>query len=76
VKYDVSSCVGAPDVWESVAFSGIFLATGFSCYQAESTPAHTQVTQTVSPLWEICGKFFQANGFSTVSLGAFSIFVK
>ncbi len=37
----------APDVWESAAFSSIFLASGFSCSQTESTPAHTQVTQTV-----------------------------
>jgi len=40
----------APDVWDSAAFSGIFLASSFSCSQAESTPAHTQVTQTVSHL--------------------------
>ena len=39
----------APDVWDSAAFSSIFLASSFSCSQAESTPAHTQVTQTVSP---------------------------
>ena len=38
----------APDVWDSAAFSSIFLASGFSCSQALSTPAHTQVTQTVS----------------------------
>jgi hypothetical protein len=38
----------APDVWDSAAFSSIFLASSFSCSQAESTPAHTQVTQTVS----------------------------
>ncbi|NOT06250.1 MAG: hypothetical protein HOP27_16785 [Anaerolineales bacterium] len=37
----------APDVWDSAAFSSIFLASSFSCSQAESTPAHTQVTQTV-----------------------------
>jgi hypothetical protein len=45
----------APDPWKSTkgklvgvaAFSGIFLASGFSCSQAESTPAHTQVTQAV-----------------------------
>jgi hypothetical protein len=40
----------APDVWESARFRSIFLAWGFSCSQAESKPAHTQVTQTVSPL--------------------------
>jgi hypothetical protein len=39
----------APDVWDSAAFSSIFLASGFSCSQTLSTPAHTQVTQTVSP---------------------------
>ena len=37
----------APDVWDSAAFSSIFLASGFSCSQTESTPAHTQVTQAV-----------------------------
>jgi len=37
----------APDVWDSAAFSSIFLASSFSCSQAESTPAHTQVTHTV-----------------------------
>jgi hypothetical protein len=36
-------------VWDSAAFSSIFLASGFSCSQTESTPAHTQVTQAVSP---------------------------
>jgi hypothetical protein len=34
-------------VWDSAAFSSIFLASSFSCSQTESTPAHTQVTQTV-----------------------------
>ena len=37
----------APDVWESARFRSLFLASGFSCSQAESTPAHTRVTQTV-----------------------------
>ncbi|HNE06016.1 MAG TPA: EcsC family protein [Anaerolineales bacterium] len=37
----------APDVWDSAAFSSIFLASSFFCSQALSTPAHTQVTQTV-----------------------------
>jgi len=37
----------APDVWDSAAFSSIFLASAFFCSQTESTPAHTQVTQTV-----------------------------
>ena len=40
--------MGAPDVWDSAAFSSIFLASGFSCSQTESTPTHTQVTQIVS----------------------------
>ena len=40
----------APDWWESARFRSIFLASGFSCSQAESTPAHTQVTQTVGRL--------------------------
>jgi hypothetical protein len=40
----------APDVWDSAAFSSIFLASSFFCSQALSTPAHTQVTQTVSLL--------------------------
>ena len=39
----------APDVWESAAFSSIFLASSFFCSQTFSTPAHTQVTQTVRP---------------------------
>jgi hypothetical protein len=43
----------APDVWDSAAFSSIFLASAFSCSQTESTPAHTQVTQTVSRFPEI-----------------------
>jgi hypothetical protein len=34
-------------VWDSAAFSSIFLASSFSCSQTLSTPAHTQVTQTV-----------------------------
>jgi len=37
----------APDVWDSTRFTGIFLASSFSCSQTESTPAHTQVTQAV-----------------------------
>ena len=40
----------APDVWESARFRSIFLASSLSCSQAESTPAHTQVTQTVGVL--------------------------
>jgi hypothetical protein len=47
--WSAGSCLTkrAPDVWDSAAFSSIFLASSFSCSQAESTPAHTQVTQTV-----------------------------
>ena len=37
----------APDVWEFARFRSIFLASSFSCSQTLSTPAHTQVTQTV-----------------------------
>ena len=37
----------APDVWESARFTSLFLASSFFCSQTESTPAHTQVTQTV-----------------------------
>jgi hypothetical protein len=33
-------------VWESAAFSSIFLASSFSTSQALSTPAHIRVTQT------------------------------
>jgi hypothetical protein len=37
----------APDVWDSAAFSSIFLASAFSYFQTESTPAHTQATQII-----------------------------
>jgi hypothetical protein len=37
----------AVDGGDSAAFTSIFLASSFSCFQAQSTPAHTQVTQTV-----------------------------
>jgi hypothetical protein len=40
----------APDVWESARFMSTFLASSFSCSQAESTPAHTQVTPAVGRL--------------------------
>jgi hypothetical protein len=40
----------ADDWWDSAAFSSIFLASGFFCSQAESTPAHQRLTQTVSHL--------------------------
>jgi hypothetical protein len=42
-----SSQHSASDVWDSAAFSNIFLASSFSCSQTESTSVHTQVTQTV-----------------------------
>jgi len=42
----------AADWWDSAAFSGIFLASGFSCSRSESHPAHQRLTQTVSPLFE------------------------
>ena len=37
----------ALDAGDSAAFSSIFLASGFSCSQTESTPAPAPVTQTV-----------------------------
>ncbi len=37
----------AADVWDSARFTGIFLASSFSCSQTESKPTHTQLTQTV-----------------------------
>jgi len=37
----------AVDLQESAASTSFFLASGFSCSQALSMPAHTQVTQTV-----------------------------
>jgi hypothetical protein len=43
----------AYQVWESAAFSSIFLASSFPCSQAESTPAHTRVTQTVGGLLRV-----------------------
>ena len=46
----------APDVWDSAAFSSIFLASSFFCSQAESTPAHTQVTPAVETVEKV-GKF-------------------
>ncbi len=49
----------ASDVWESARFTGIFLASSFFCSQTESTPAHTQVTQTVGqPLAQKTFAFF------------------
>ena len=36
-------------VWDSAALPSIFLASSFSCSQALSTPAHTQVTPVVIP---------------------------
>jgi hypothetical protein len=40
----------APDGWESPRFSSLFLASSFSGSQAESTPAHLQVTLAVGRL--------------------------
>jgi hypothetical protein len=40
----------ALDAGDSARFSSIFLASSFSCSQAESTPTQRPVTQTVSPL--------------------------
>ncbi len=40
----------ALDAGDSAAFSSIFLASSFSCSQAESTPAPAPVTQTVRRL--------------------------
>ncbi|HHT9146632.1 MAG TPA: hypothetical protein ACFYD4_13325, partial [Candidatus Wunengus sp. YC61] len=37
----------ALDRWDSSPFSSIFLASSLYCSQAESTPAHLPVTQTV-----------------------------
>jgi len=37
----------AADLWESARFTSIFLASGFSCSQALSQPAHKPLTQTV-----------------------------
>jgi hypothetical protein len=37
----------AVDLWESAASRSIFLASGFSCSQAFSQPAHKPLTQTV-----------------------------
>ena len=45
-----------PDKWDSARFSSIFLASSFFCSQSESTPAHTQVTQTVETV-EKGGRF-------------------
>jgi hypothetical protein len=35
----------APDVWDSAAFSSIFLASSFPCSQTESTPRIVQKPQ-------------------------------
>jgi hypothetical protein len=37
----------AADWWDSSRLTDIFLASGFFCSQAESTPAHQRLTQTV-----------------------------
>jgi hypothetical protein len=40
-------------VWESAAFSSIFLASSFSCSQTLFTSAHTRVTQTVETVEKV-----------------------
>jgi hypothetical protein len=52
----------APDVWESARFTSIFLASSFFCSQTESTPAHTQVTQTVGRQEENANDLFEGEG--------------
>jgi len=37
----------AADWWDSSRLTSIFLASGFFCSEAESTPAHQRLTQTV-----------------------------
>jgi len=39
----------AADKWGSARFTGVFLASGFSCSQAFSQPAPPPLTQAVSP---------------------------
>jgi hypothetical protein len=46
----------AADWWDSAPFLGIFLASGFSCSQAESQPAHQPLTPTVETVEKV-GKF-------------------
>lgn len=41
------SSPGAADWWDSARFSGILLALGFSCSQAESQPAHQRLTPAI-----------------------------
>src|SRR3990172_11832117 len=45
----------APDKWESPRFQAFFWLQAFLCSQAESTPAHLQVTQAVS--WLVLSEF-------------------
>ena len=40
----------AADVWDSARFSSSFLAWVFFCFQVESHPTHTGLTQSVSPV--------------------------
>ena len=37
----------APDKWDSARFTSLLLTSGLYYSQAESTPAHLRVTQTV-----------------------------
>jgi len=50
----------ALDRWDSAAFSSIFLALSFFCSQAESTPAHLPVTQTVRQPKSKCKCVFES----------------
>ena len=43
-------------------FQGFFLASGFSCSQTLSTPAHTRVTQTVGRQEENASGLFEGEG--------------
>lgn len=49
----------AVDGWDSARFSSIFLASGFLCFQALSTPTHPPLTQTVGTTLENQSKKMQ-----------------
>jgi hypothetical protein len=46
----------AADWWDSSRLTGSFLASGFSCSQAESCPTHQRLTQTVRRFLLNCSK--------------------
>jgi hypothetical protein len=50
----------AADWWDSAPFLGIFLASGFSCSQAESQPAHQPLTPTVGQPKSKCKVVFDS----------------